>query len=166
MKSFKIVTALLVALGIAALSQAQAAAGNPQTRERLRENINNLRLLRMTQVLVLGEEQAAKIYPFSNRIEKDKAELQLSLAADLRELRLSLRQPPYDDGRILETIKSIRSLQEKIRDKDMEFEAFLGEVLTPVQQGRYLIFMVDFYRGLGDSLNKLREAGAKIKRGS
>ncbi len=167
MKSFKIVTALLcLVFSATGWAQDRAAARVPQTRERVRENISNLRLLRMTQVLELDEGQTAQIYPFFNRVEREKAELQQSLTAELRNLRQALRQPPFDDGRILETVKTIRGLQDQIRRKDVEFEAFLGGVLTPVQQGRYLVFMVEFYRSLGENLNRLREAVPKIKRES
>jgi Spy/CpxP family protein refolding chaperone len=165
MKSFRVATALLFVLSLAGWAQDRAAARTPQTRERLRENINNLRLLRMTQVLDLDEEQTARVFPVYTRIEKEKSEYQRSLTARLRELRQALRQTPYDDARILETTKAIRGLQDEIRAKDLEFEAFLGGVLTPVQQGKYLLFMVEFYRGLGDNLERLREAAPKIKRG-
>jgi Spy/CpxP family protein refolding chaperone len=166
MKSFKVATALLFILSLSGWAQERAAARVPQTRDRLRENINNLRLLRMTQVLDLDEEQTARVFPVYTRIEKEKAELQRSLRIRLRDLRQALSQPPFDDARILEATKAIRGLQDEIRGKDLEFEAFLGEVLTPVQQGKYLLFMVEFYRSLGDNLEKLREAAPKIKRGA
>ena len=36
----------------------------------------------------------------------------------------------------------------------MKWEAFLGKSLTPAQKGRYVLFQVDFYRGLGDTLDQ------------
>ena len=68
--------------------------GDPQARTRLRENISDLYLLRLTRALDLTEEQTAKLYPFLTRVEKEKAELQRRMGPDLRDLRGELAGAP------------------------------------------------------------------------
>jgi Spy/CpxP family protein refolding chaperone len=133
-------------------------AAQPQTRARLRDNINTLRLLRMTQVLELTEEQTAKLFPALTRIDREKSELQNRVGAAVRDLRAALERTPVREADVLALVQQVRDLRESVRRKDAEFEAVLDEQLTPVQKGRYIIFLVDFARGLGEKLNEARQA--------
>ncbi len=155
MKAIRPLAVILCMIFAAAGALAQSPAG--EARQRLRENINVLRLMRMTQALDLTEGQTSKIYPVFNRIEKEKTRLQRQLSDGLRILRTMLRQTPLQEEEILRAVENLRDLQAMIREKDAEFESFLDDILTPVQKGRYLLFLVDFYRGLGENLEKLRE---------
>jgi hypothetical protein len=140
----------------------QAAAGpiqgNPQARARLRDNINTLRLLRMTEVLELTEAQTAKLFPALTRIDREKSELQDRLGADLRDLRAALGRSPVREADVLAFVQRIREMRLAIKQKDEEYEAVLDESLSPVQKGRYILFLVDFARGLGEKLNEARQA--------
>jgi Spy/CpxP family protein refolding chaperone len=132
--------------------------GDPQARARLRDNISTLRLLRMTEALELTEDQTAKLFPALTRIEREKAELQNRMAADIRELRAAINRVQVNEADILAVVQRIRDMRQSIKRKDEEFEAVLDESLTPVQKGKYVIFLVDFARGLGEKLNQARQA--------
>ncbi|HVP91599.1 MAG TPA: periplasmic heavy metal sensor [Terriglobales bacterium] len=154
-KKAAIVLAAAVLMGAAA---AGALLGQPQNRARLRDNINTLRLLRMTQALELTEGQTAKLFPVLTRIDREKSELQNRMSAAIRELRAALDRTPVREADVLTLVQRVRGLRESVRQKDAEFDAALDENLTPVQKGRYLIFLVDFARGLGEKLNQARQA--------
>jgi Spy/CpxP family protein refolding chaperone len=150
-----LVLALVLAGTAAAAGPIQ---GEPQARARLRDNINTLRLLRMTEALELTEAQTAKLFPALTRVEKEKAEMQNRMGADIRDLRAALNRAPVREEEVLALVERIRATRQSIKQKDEEFEAVLDENLTPVQKGKYLIFLVDFARGLGDKLNQARQA--------
>jgi Spy/CpxP family protein refolding chaperone len=164
MRTNKVLTVLMSCLFFGTWALAQAPQGDPQARARLRNNINTLRLLRMTEALTLTEEQTAKLFPAMTRIENEKSELQHRLGGEIQDLRSALRKNPVGDQEILDRVAKIKELRRSIRQKDDEFEAVLDENLTPVQKGRYMIFLVDFARGLGEALNRARSPRGKIDR--
>jgi Spy/CpxP family protein refolding chaperone len=135
-----------------------------QNRERIRENISTLRLLRMTQALDLTEEQTAKVYPVYNRIEKDKIEIQKRIGYELDELRKTLKDEAPKEAEIETRIKNLMELRNELKSKDDEFEMFLDSNLTLVQRAKYVLFSIDFYRGLGEKLNRARMIPERVKR--
>lgn len=145
--------------------RAQASPqGDPQARMRLRENISDLYLLRLTRALELTEEQTAKLYPFLTRVEKEKAALQRQMGLDLRDLRAELANASAGEGNVLGLVARIREARRTIRRKDDEVENVLEGVLTPIQKARYLIFTVEFLRSVGEKLERARGLRAPIKR--
>lgn len=130
----------------------------PQERlqQRMRENILTLRLLRMTRALDLTEEQAAKIFPVANRVEREKMQLNRQLGQEIRELRSLLAISSPEEAKIKEKIQKVNELREAIRAKESEFETFLVNNLTVIQRGRYVLFNFDFAQFLGQNLEKVR----------
>jgi Spy/CpxP family protein refolding chaperone len=125
-------------------------------RQRVRENLATLRLLRLTQALDLSEDQAAKIFPTVNKIEKEKLQLQRRMSADIRDLRQILIDPPSSEAEIEAMVAKIREAQKLVREKDAELESFLESSLTGVQKAKYVIFQIEFYRLMDQTLDRLR----------
>ena len=156
---------LVLALALGTLAPLQGSLqGDPQARMRIRENISNLYLLRLTRTLDLTEEQTAKLYPLLTRVEKEKAGIQRRMGQDLRDLRAELAKTGAGEQRVLELVARVRDARLAIRQKDDEVEGVLDGVLTPVQRARYLVFTVDFLRSIGQNLEKARGLRAPIKR--
>lgn len=126
-------------------------------RQRLGENLALLKLIRMTKALDLTEDQAAKIFPMANRIEKEKMELNRRLNQEIRELRSLVMASPPDEAKIKEKVAKTKELRESIRQKDAEFEAFLEKNLTVVQRGKYILFSLDFAQFLSRHLERMRD---------
>jgi len=161
MRTKRVIVLLLTCFALPAWAAALPLQGDPQTRARLRENINTLRLLRMTEALDLTEAQTAKLFPAMNRIEKEKAELQRRIGVEIRDLRAALDKSPVQDADVLALVRRVREIRQSVQQKDQELETLLEENLTPVQKGRYIIFLVDFARGLGEKLNRARQIRGK-----
>ncbi len=159
---------ILLAFGLTAgFAAAQTGPGaGPRARE-IRRNIHTLRLVRMTEALELTEEQTARIFPELSRVEKEKAALQQRIADRIRDLRGLLEKPMEgDEAGLLAAVREVRGWREDIARKDAEIEVFLDAELSPVQKARYILFSVDFYRRLGERLDRLRTpAGAGRGRG-
>jgi len=125
-------------------------------RQRVRENLATLRLLRLTQALDLSEDQAAKIFPTVNKIEKEKLQLQRSMSADIRDLRQILLAPSLQEAEIEAKVTKIREGQKLVREKDAEIEFFLEKSLTTVQKAKYVLFQIEFFRLMEQTLDRLR----------
>jgi len=126
-------------------------------RERIRENLNRLRLLRMTEELELRHDQTAVIFPAAARLEKEKAEISRKIGQEIRELRTLLRSESPDSQELGRKIDTIKKLRRSLQEKDLEFEKVLEENLDEVQKAKYLLFTLDFYRMLGEKLDRARK---------
>ncbi|MEE8377352.1 MAG: hypothetical protein V3R45_03175 [Candidatus Aminicenantaceae bacterium] len=122
----------------------------------VRANINMLRLARMVQALDLTEEQVVVIMPEMNKNEKEKQELQRDFQLKMRDLRLLLRGDNPDELKLKEHLSSIKTLRRTLQEKEAEFDMFLIENLSLVQQASYIIFSQEFYRGLQQQLDNAR----------
>lgn len=129
----------------------------------IRDSISTLMLLRMTQVLNLTEDQAAKIFPTMNRIEKEKRQIQGEIGKCMKSLRKSLKQEVPNAEELENQLKELKRLRNILRDKDQELESFLEENLSIIQRARYMLFSVDFYRGLREKLQRARALQKEMK---
>ena len=134
-----------------------------QSRKRIRENINTLRLLRMTQALDLTEEQAAKIFPALNRTEKEKRGINRQIGQKLKELRLILVKEKPEEQEIEQAIGDLKKLRNALKMKDEELEKIIEENLTLVQRAKYVVFSVDFYRGIREKIDRARRLQKKLE---
>jgi hypothetical protein len=153
-KSIGVFLAAGLMLGATAFGQNRGQMGGGQNRERVRDNLATLRLLRLTQALDLTEEQTAKIFPTINRIEKEKTRIQRDLSVQIRELRTLLKDPATKDDKLLPLLKSLKAGRESVRTLDVELETFLEANLTVAQSAKYVLFNIDFMRNLTDALNR------------
>ena len=152
MSTKKIIAAALGLIWAAGLAAGQTTP--VQDRQKMRENVLTLRLLRLTQALDLNEEQAARIFPMFNKIERGKLQIQKRMSGDIADLRRMLRGQDIKEADLAERLRSIREAQVSARALDEELEAFVEANLTIVQKAKYLLFTIEFYRGLADVLDR------------
>ena len=166
---------LALFLGVVVFSSVVFAAVQPENvqvqekaRRVTRENIITLMLIRMTRFLELTEEQTAKIYPFFNRIEKEKMQINQQIRRLMREIRAALSAEDPDTEVLKVKMQALKQLRDDLKNKDTEIEKYLEENLTVIQQAKYMVFVNAFFNELRDSLNRartLREAtGPKKKK--
>ena len=117
----------------------------------------------MTQALDLTEAQTAVIFPELNRAEKEKARLQADLTREIMELRQLINNKKVEDSEFEDRVAKIADLREKIRSRESEFEKFLFTQLTSAQKARYIIFNIDFNRGMMERMGRARLAGKENK---
>ncbi len=147
--------ALLTVLPLRAMVQEEPV---PSSELRTEENLVTLKLLRLTRVLDLTEEQAAKIYPVVTRLEKEKHLLLKDLNVEMRSLRELLGMETPDEAKILAGIDKVKALRLSVRQKDEELDQFLKKSLTVSQYAKSLLFEVDFNRRLSEALDRARTA--------
>ena len=154
---------LLIMLLLASFSEVYGQ-GHPARRgKNVRENMFVLRTLRMTQALDLTEAQTAVIFPELNRAEKEKAQLQANRAGEIRDLRQIINKDKVTDKEYEERVAKILDLRERIKRRESEFEKFLFTQLTSAQKARYIIFNIDFNRGMMERMGRARQSGKENK---
>jgi Spy/CpxP family protein refolding chaperone len=153
---------VFLAAGLPALAAQNRPAGRAeQAAPPIRENIITLKLLRMTQALGLTQEQTAAIYPVLTRLENEKYGLTRKLSRALRDLREEVGRAQPGETRLRELISTIDRLREEISANDRKMTEFVRSKLTVEQSAKYLLFTVEFYRGLGERLNRARQLRGK-----
>ncbi len=152
----------LIIFSSAVFPAVQEQENELQQRLRTRENIVTLMLLRMTRFLELTEDQTAKIYPLVTRIEKEKMEINRKIARQMQELRMILKEADPDPEALQIRIQSLKESRDELRSKDAEVEAQLEEILTVVQQAKYLVFMNVFFKELRENLERARNIRGKV----
>ncbi len=155
---------IMIWSGLFSSLYAQYQEQRPQSRERIRENIQRLRLLRMTEALGLTEDQTAKIYPAASRIEKDKQAILREINGEMRRLQEMLAEADSDESGLLARVAKIKELRQTFQQKDREFEDLLEKILSPLQKARYLLFSAEFYRGITEGLRGRRLQGGDKRR--
>ena len=133
---------------------AHAQDQRPRNRERIRDNIHRLRLLRMTEALGLNEEQTAKIYPLATRIENEKRELLREISGEMSRLRDLLAESAPAEDALSDCVSRINGLRQEFQEKDREFEDSLDGLLSPLQKAKYILFSAEFYRGIVEGLGR------------
>jgi len=149
---------------LSSILSAAVLGDGQQNRRRTRENIITLRLLRMTRVLELTEEQTAKIFPVVTRVEKQKIAIYARIGIEMRGLRKILKSGSPDEKEIMGRIETVKELRDQVRSKDKEVETYLEENLTVIQKAKYLIFAADFNRDLRDQLNRARMMKERLQK--
>lgn len=160
MKTKLILALFLSVIVFSSVVFAAVQGENVQVQEKARrvtrENIITLMLIRMTRFLELTEDQTAKIYPFFNRIEKEKMQINQQIRRQMREMRAALSAEDPDTEILQAKIQALKELRDALKSKDKELEKYLEENLTVIQQAKYLVFMSAFFNELRDSLTKAR----------
>ena len=162
-KSRVVCFSLITIFLLVSFSEVYAQGHAPRGNKNVRENMFVLRTLRMTQALDLTEAQTAVIFPELNRAEKEKARLQADLAREIMELRQLINNKKVEDREFEDRVAKIADLREKIRSRESEFEKFLFTQLTSAQKARYVIFNIDFNRGMMERMGRARLAGKENK---
>jgi hypothetical protein len=72
-----------------------------------------------------------------------------------------LHDRDHTEDQLVERIKAIKELRVAVKSREVEFEEFMGSVLSVEQQAKFLIFFQDFFRRLREQLDKARQMRQK-----
>ncbi len=129
----------------------------PDKEEEVRRHIQTFRMWEMTKALDLTEEQASKIFPVLNKLEKEKAELNRRIWEEIRGLRELLKEEKPDSSLIKEKLDRIKGLKKQIQEMDNKIEKLLEDNLTIEQQAKYVLFSIRFMKDLKEKINRARQ---------
>jgi hypothetical protein len=137
------------------LAQSLRDAQDP--REKSRERIQMVKMLKLTEVLRLDREASARFFSVNAQYEDAKRRLRGDLHQDIERLRHLTRDLNAPEKELRETVLRVKNRRKDLNDlsyKQMEEELHL---LRPDQQARYVLFTIDFHREIDDIVREVRD---------
>lgn len=139
--------------GIAQSREEPAPPVTKERHERVRKQIETVRIWKLTKELELDEKTSAQLFPLLNRHDRKKTELEQGILMSMRELRQSLSGNKGQIKNILDRIEQQhRDLQ---REKTAEWDD-VKRILSVEQQAKYLLFQSDFQREMSRMITEIR----------
>ena len=136
---------------------AQTLRDPQDQREKSRERIQMVKMLKLTEVLRLDREAAARFFAVNGHYEETKRRLRGDLHQDIERLRHLTRDLNAPEKELRETVLRIKNRRKDLNElsyKQLEEELNL---LRPDQQARYVLFTIDFRREIDDIVREVRD---------
>ncbi len=132
-------------------------------REEIRELINSLRIVKMTQALDLSEEQAIKVFTKMGQIEKEKKNLQKKMKESVQGLR-GLIDSEASEEELKKSVENIKNLRTSIKDQDEALVKHLEGVLSVEQQAKCILFMEEFPKHIRKMIEHTQNTSPRFER--
>ena len=136
---------------------AQSLRDPQDPHEKSRERIQMVKMLKLTEVLRLDREAAARFFAVNGQFEETKRRLRWDLHQDIERLRQLTRDLNAPEKELRETVLRIKIKRKDLNDlsyKQLEDELNL---LRPDQQARYVLFTIDFRREIDNIVREVRD---------
>ncbi|MEO0190474.1 MAG: hypothetical protein ABIL70_07640 [candidate division WOR-3 bacterium] len=121
-----------------------------------REIIEKVRIYKLTEALDLTTEQATRFFPKLKEMRKSEQEFQKERIKLVKELK-ALIEANAQESEIIKILNRYSEIHKKrMIDHARELEG-LKEVLTPLQQAKFLIFQEEFEREIRNLIREVRK---------
>ena len=125
------------------------------------ERLELVRMWRLVEELRIGEEQAARLFPFWSEHRRQSRGIQRERKQAANELKHLLDQNDIPDEVLMEKMGKIRAIDKKKEDLELIFREKMVVLLSVRQRARLLLFQERFRKDLQDFL---KEAGPRRQR--
>lgn len=126
-------------------------------REKTRERIQMVKMLKLTEVLRLDRETAARFFAVNGHHEETKRRLRGDLHHDIERLRQLTRDLNAPEKELRETVLRVKNRRKDLNDLSYRQLDEELNLLRPDQQARYVIFTIDFRREIDDIVREVRD---------
>jgi hypothetical protein len=136
---------------------AQSFRDYKDPREKTRNRIQMIKMLRLTETLKLDRDGTARFLAVNGQYEENKKRLRRELHEELERLRHLMRDMVPQERELRETISRVKNRKRELNalaQSQMDDEMNL---LRLDQQGRYILFQIDFRREMDDLIREVRE---------
>jgi len=133
------------------------AYSQPLPKERVREQIETIRMWKLTEALNLSQEQSMRFFPLFNQWEREKRQLDLEGDRLLDEMKLVLKKERLKEKEIRTLLERLEENRVRRREGQKDFWLQASEILTLRQRAEYLIFQRDFERRIREIIKGIRE---------
>ena len=142
------------------LAHAQGTGqGEPQGTDRPSERIENLRKVRLVEILELKEDQSVRFLARMNEHDAARRNLMKDRGDALDRLERLIRNKA-EDGEYAKAFADVAAVDDRIAAERKSFFSGLSDILTPTQRAKMLIFERRFERELREAM---REAQRRRK---
>lgn len=129
----------------------------PLPRKRVREQIETIRMWKLTAALNLSQEQSMRFFPLFNQWEREKRQLDLEGDRLLDELKLVLKRERPKEKEIRTLLERLEENRARRGEGQKDFWLQASKILTLRQRAEYLIFQRDFERRIREIIKGIRE---------
>lgn len=132
-------------------------------RDEAMRRIEMLRIWRLTELLDLNPEDAAKIFPVLSKYDKlfrEKGDTKDNL---LKQMRLELKKEKINSVKLEKINTDIFNIErDAMNIREQMFEE-LSQILTPEQLAKYILFEIKFQLEIEEIINKIRRESSRIR---
>jgi Spy/CpxP family protein refolding chaperone len=164
--------AFLVSLSLALLFPGVVLAqrpplrhGDPQERpgerERIRENIETLRMWKLLEALDLSSEQSTQFLAVLKDLQDAKKAFEERRREHLSELEAALESEKTDERKLKEALNGLESARKQFQADMENFMERSKAMLTLEQRARMHLFEERFERRLKETIHRMREKGSR-----
>lgn len=151
-KSFIAITALFALLVPAGLRAADDAA----ERAKVKERIKLIKMWKLTEILDLDEERAARIFPVIQRFDAQKEAIHDQHGKNIKTLKAALEADAPDDKNLTTLIEGMLEERNKlVRIQTEEIEALRG-LLSAQELGKLILFQDEFRKEIHKIVSESR----------
>ena len=135
----------------------KARAAMAPTSERALEMIRTMRIVRMRERLNLSEEQVAALLPRLSRRDSLMLSYRKAQAEDFRLLKEELEKRKPSESKLSQIMDRLKKREAEHHKQMRELRDEMLSVLSVEQQARFVIFEVEFERGIRRFIDEIRE---------
>lgn len=155
----KITAALLVTSFL--FASAVVYAGS-QRKEEVLKRIQMLRIWRLTEVLQLSSDEAAKLFPVLNKYDEQfraKADAKQKL---LHKMHHEMKKETPDDKQLKSLIKKVMVIENEAIQVRHEMYKELETHLTPERLAKFMIFEISFQKEIDQLVTGVRRGQSRV----
>ncbi len=132
-----------------------------EERERIRENIETLRMWKLLEALDLSSEQSTQFLPVLKDLQDARKRFEERRREHLSELEAALESEEKDEKKLEEALSGLESARKQFQTDLEKFQERSKEMLTLEQRARMHLFEERFERRLKDTIHRMREKGPR-----
>lgn len=126
-------------------------------RERLREEIQTMKMWKMLEVLDLTDEQSNDFLPAWRELQKAQKDFREKREELLKSLEAVLGEEKPDEGKIRNILSQLEKERSRFDEVQQRFRQKAQEVLTLEQQAKLLLFEDRFEKRMMEIIRQYRE---------
>jgi Spy/CpxP family protein refolding chaperone len=126
-------------------------------RERLREEIETMKMWKMLEVLDLTDEQSNDFLPAWREMQKAQKDFWEKREGLLKSLEAVLGEEKPDEGKIRDILGQLEKGRSQLEEVQQRFRQKAQEVLTIEQQAKLLLFEDRFEKRMMEIIRQYRE---------
>ncbi|HVP37535.1 MAG TPA: periplasmic heavy metal sensor [Terriglobales bacterium] len=148
---------LLTAQGVRAQGPPPRPFPEEGKRERLREEIDTMKMWKMLEVLDLSQEQSDKFLPVWREMQKAQKDFREKRENLLKSLEAILGAEKPDEGKIRDILGQLEKERSRFDDIQQNFRQKAQEILTLEQQAKLVLFEDRFEKRMMEIIRQYRE---------
>lgn len=125
-----------------------------EQREKIRKRIETLKMWKLTKILDLNEESAAKFFPLLNEYDKKRVAVVEDMEKNMRKLRRSV--DTASESELKTIIKRLEDNHRELQEINQEKMEKLRDMLTIRDMAKLIIFKQDFDWEMKKIITKVR----------